>query len=684
MGKIKNVVVAGDITIDWLHWAIKPKNDGEEFLNWKVYPGFNRKALAGGALIIKDILNENTNVNVISYELEENLDSISSDKVIHSISILDDYSIDKDTVYRIKKFSGFSGPETGLPEIPHVKNDIKDVDMVILDDAGNGFRDDSSNWPETIKSNGKHPFVIVKMSRPLMKGNLWNQLINSNAKRLVLIINANDLREMGVNISRRISWERTATEFRWQIENNPALEDLRTNEIIVRFGIDGAIHYQNENGKPEITLYYDPNGVEDGYREDNQGDMQGFGSVFTAALAKEIIDSQSNNISEGIKRGILASRNLIRHGFGKTSENPHYPYKDIFNDIDKNIISSTLIPEQSKANSWTILEDSIKETNLEDAAFEIVRYGKAKNMCDVPIGNFGLLRTLDRVEIESYQSIKNLMKEYLGRENPEAPLSIAVFGPPGSGKSFGVTQLARTLDPDHIKKLEFNVAQFNSLEDLIDALHKVRDQALLGKVPLVFFDEFDSSFEGKLGWLKYFLAPMQDGIFKDGETMHPIGKSIFVFAGGTSNSFQHFSREKINSNLDKKQVEEDFNQFREAKGTDFISRLRGYVNVLGPNCTGEDDRFFIIRRALFLRSMLENKAPQIFESDEKARIDDGVLRAFLKIKNYKHGVRSISAIIEMSMLSNRRTYEQSSLPPKEQLEMHVDSVLFSEILDQCN
>jgi hypothetical protein len=35
---------------------------------------------------------------------------------------------------------------------------------------------------------------------------------------------------------------------------------------------------------------------------------------------------------------------------------------------------------------------------------------------------------------------------------------------------------------------------------------------------LVFFDEFDSSFEVKLGWLKYFLAPMQDEVFREGDS----------------------------------------------------------------------------------------------------------------------------------------------------------------------
>ncbi|MBK8280226.1 MAG: hypothetical protein IPK94_09000 [Saprospiraceae bacterium] len=61
-----------------------------------------------------------------------------------------------------------------------------------------------------------------------------------------------------------------------------------------------------------------------------------------------------------------------------------------------------------------------------------------------------------------------------------------------------------------------------------------------GKTPLIFFDEFDTAYNSKaLGWIQYFLAPMQDGVFKDGEKLHPLGKAIFVFAGGTGIHMKH-------------------------------------------------------------------------------------------------------------------------------------------------
>jgi hypothetical protein len=245
---------------------------------------------------------------------------------------------------------------------------------------------------------------------------------------------------------------------------------------------------------------------------------------------------------------------------------------------------------------------------------------------------------------------------------------MAVFGAPGSGKSFGVTEVAESVAPGKLKKLEFNLSQFQSTDDLVNAFHIVRDVALGGKIPIVFFDEFDSDFGGKLGWLKYFLAPMQDGLFRDGEAIHPVGRAIFVFAGGTCVTFNEFTRERQNEG------------FKDAKGPDFVSRLRGYVDVKGPNPVNENDRLFVVRRAIFLRFLLQKYAKNIFDSRKKCRVDPGVLRAMIKVPMYKHGVRSMEAILEMSLLSGRKRFEQASLPSPKQLKLHVDEEMFSRLV----
>lgn len=115
-----------------------------------------------------------------------------------------------------------------------------------------------------------------------------------------------------------------------------------------------------------------------------------------------------------------------------------------------------------------------------------------------PILTIGKLITADRFEIEGFMDIKSLIKEYAVVDKPSRPLCLAVFGKPGSGKSFGITEIAENVLPKQIKRLEFNVSQFNNVHDLNVAFHQVRDVVLSGQIPLVFFDEFDSD---DLKWL---------------------------------------------------------------------------------------------------------------------------------------------------------------------------------------
>ena len=66
------------------------------------------------------------------------------------------------------------------------------------------------------------------------------------------------------------------------------------------------------------------------------------------------------------------------------------------------------------------------------------------------------------------------------------------------------------------------------------------------------------------------------------------------------------------------------------------------------------------------------------------QIDDGVLSALLYVENYKHGVRSMEAIIDMSRLVDKKKWDQSCLPSRKQLDLHVDSEEFMKILFKVN
>jgi hypothetical protein len=315
------------------------------------------------------------------------------------------------------------------------------------------------------------------------------------------------------------------------------------------------------------------------------------------------------------------------------------------------------------AEGWAILQDRYKD-GLDQIARRIVLEGVERPLEGVPLGRFGKLLTVDRREIEAFRSIRTLIAEYAHDRRATKPLSIAVFGAPGSGKSFGIAQVAESMLKDQLAIRTFNLSQFSGTVDLFGAFHQVRDLGLAGKLPLVFWDEFDTAFDGQpLGWLRHFLAPMQDGAFQEGQIGHPTGRAVFVFAGGTAERMEGFG--------------EGVEEFRRVKGPDFLSRLRGYVNILGPNrqkaTAGEhSDPYFIIRRAILLRSILSRERPQLLR-DGRLDIDPGVLSAFLETRTYRHGVRSIESIVTMSLLSGKTRYERSCLPASSQLDLHVDA-----------
>jgi hypothetical protein len=232
--------------------------------------------------------------------------------------------------------------------------------------------------------------------------------------------------------------------------------------------------------------------------------------------------------------------------------------------------------------------------------------------------------------------------------------------------------------------LECNLSGLERPEDIADFFQFARDKRLRGKVPVLFFDEFDCTVEGEpYFWLKHFLAPLQDGEFITGHTKRPIGKSIFVFAGGTKRNYREFENE----------VEPDFARAADGKavqdkkpvmkGRDFLSRLQAHLDIMAldpdekelEKLTDEERASYTfpytMRKAILLREVLIQWAPQIFDSRKKASMDEELIGQFLTKWRYKHGIRSMEAIVRMSALGDGMGFSKSSLPPQEQLFMHI-------------
>ena len=189
--------------------------------------------------------------------------------------------------------------------------------------------------------------------------------------------------------------------------------------------------------------------------------------------------------------------------------------------------------------------------------------------------NIGKSCLVDRNEVEDYMALLRVLRSYAELSNPRdpKPLNLSVFGGPGSGKSRGVRELVQYCSEHDMgfsagQIPEFNMSQFTSVSDLAEALHTIRDRCVSGEIPVAFFDEFDCNFAGTpFGWFKYLLMPMQDARFWDKNKQFGLGRCVLVFAGGINRSFQELHGRMRND------------EFVTAKGPDFISRLRGYLNI---------------------------------------------------------------------------------------------------------
>jgi len=617
---------------------------------------------------------------------------------------------DRDSsVWRVEEFLGLdrSRSDQVATGAENTRIDPSEADLVIIDDANLGFRDCPKVWPASLQltpdahaggyhapaSGDRSPWVVLKMAAPVADGVLWRQLLSSKAERLIVVMTLSDLRLSEVKISRELSWERTAGDLARKLVRHPSVNGLaRCAHVIVSIGTGGAVLLSRPAGaasagaakldQPDCHVFFDPESIENSWTEQYPGAMVGYTTCLVGGIAREILLApDAPNVHRGIRRGLVAERVLHLAGWGDPDSEPGraglaFPAGAMAEELQNESTEfATAHIEQPVRDSWSILESRYPD-GLEPVAEAVARDGVEKALTGVPLGRFGKLLTLDRGEIEGFRSVRALIREY-DSEPAARPLNIAVFGPPGAGKSFGVKEVAKSaIEGDRIESLTFNLSQMKDASDIADALHQVRDAGLRGKLPFVIWDEFDSDLAGSaFGWLRHFLAPMQDGAFQQGQILHPIGKAIFVFAGGTGSRLAEFADNRSP-------------EFRFAKGPDFVSRLKGHVDIVGPDPRGGDreaDPHFRIRRAILLRSMLLRDRPNLFargDGSTRLQIDPGVLRAFLEVSSYRHGARSLETIMAMSTLHDVSRYERSALPAADQLNAHVDAQEFLELVER--
>lgn len=630
-----------------------------------------------------------------------------------------------DTVWRVQKHFGYgSARDAGSnPVFAIAKKLPTEPALLYLDDGGILFRHERARpvWPRfsAHPANPQEPFVVLKMSAPLCRGELWAHLTARDdvANRLLVVLSASDLRREDSQIRQYLSWEQCAADTLLALHNGPlAKQLLQAAHVVVSFSDAGALwlHREQASGDHKAELIYDPLRLEGDFNRTIDGTVYGFQTCLSAAITHHLMVAHLESakmataISTGIVSGLQARRRLLELGHGKvgTSGVPGFPVTEIGRVIagkhgDFAQVTMPPVADFRGACQWNILADSQQPGHSCQHHIGLAQltaiHGRSA-LSQVPSLAMGKLFTVDRLEIESLRTLERLMREYEREKVQKKPLSLGVFGPPGAGKSFGVKAIAQAIMGDKVPILEFNLSQFKDTTDLIGAFHRVRDEVLKGITPVAFWDEFDSH---EYKWLQYLLAPMQDGSFQEGQVTHPIGKCIFVFAGGTADSLDGFGiKEPCEMAADARgalqdaaredriKVEDAYQRFRLLKGPDFISRLHGHLDVLGPNPRKSlpvscPDRTWPIRRALILRSVLGMDKDLINPS--VLDMDAGLLFALLDVPEYKHGARSLEKIL-LTLAQDRQDghYHRSALPPDLLLNRETGAAEFHRRMDQRN
>ncbi|RFN44934.1 pathway-specific regulatory protein nit-4 [Fusarium flagelliforme] len=621
--------------------------------------------------------------------------------------------------------------EDDAPEVP-AEDDVPpitaasdaDPKIIIWNDFGVSRGDH-----ENAQSDAR--LLIYQMRSPIFQKGLWKKAIKATRhrvklgadtqgfQRVLIVIDAEDLRAHGFNISRRVSWEKTIEDFQAHFNefNNHIYEGMH---VIVRLGYEGAIYVPpTPNGTykdPQFHCYLVPDKAEGDLLRSHKGNIPGIDMAFVSGLAASLVRESDRSLESLSKTQVEAAVDLAltwshryaRVRFCKDDDSINYPCPKHF-DLDSlpkprliTVEAQGVVQASGDWSLFTLISD-VKG----DVSSDIVTKGSTEWLeSSVPTARFGNLLTADRIEIECFRSTAAVIDEYLASP-PGKPLSIAVFGSPGAGKSFGVKEVIKTMLPGSKDPIEVNLSQFMSHFELLSTFHNIRDMALAGQMPVVMFDEFDSVFERQeLGWLKYFLAPMQDGYFLEDGQQRSLKKAIFIFVGGTSSTWAEFTKgmykkkkddgghhgsnsgtddsdtsddeEDESNEIDEKRVLENAkrDQDKKAKKPDFVSRLSAYINIRGLNKIGKgnEDEMFTVRRAMVLRSALSRRLN--VSKGKDIPIDGRVLNALLKQRKFRHGARSITLILQMSALSGRKRFEASALPDDEQLSMHIDVTKF--------
>ena len=712
--KLNSVLVGGDLIIDHHTYRGSRKKAA-----WKKKVGTESVSTLGGAHLTYSLIKQfNHGANVDCwYDPELALNAIKAGHPENQAYA--EWETARDGTRRFKRRLGYGVVEDIRKSVDYErihKSSIDDLDLLVIDDGALGFRHSSvtSEMP-------RYKCCILKTNQPLLDGYLWKTLMNrERIDKLITLISIDELREYDIKVSKGVSWEQTCLDLCYELVHHSLLKHLiKCKFLVVSMGAAGAVVIKNGSRKKaaEFALAYDPGFLEGEWEAKESVDAIGRMCAFTAGfthnmLYRDVRDLDKITITEVIecaKSGIHYLRKMMQIKTGWPVPADGTDPKALFvNDLAfqaESAFSDAFIPspywyrprnEYIKESSWSIFfnnydrklkpSDPIQKytENIVLLAASWAARNGLQTLKHIPYLEYRKLFSIDRHEIENLRNIRRLLSQYIANESAR-PFNLGISGPPRSDRRFAVKQIVYSLfgKKDFKKRgvfLTFNLAQFNDKKDISGAFHLIRDQVMQGKLPFVFWEDIDS---GNFKWLRYFLSPMKDGLIQGKNDIRNTGKCIFIFTGSSENGkFLYKPEEPHAGSVSKKTLKRQRKRikvFKASKVLEFRNNLDASLSASGVNrqdayspdqenliAEFQADLMYPVRRTLHLRSGLGMK------NNRKLKMDPGLIMAFLKTREYKHGTRSMTRILEHLKGDSSRKISRSELPSVKFMSGHVD------------
>lgn len=185
----KTIIVTGDIAMDWNLARTRRSKSDVSF--WSADDTTSTTWQRGGSALLADLIGSiaknlqhdgspQFSIRQTGAPSESSQVHPESDQYHHSYAIWSPFKYGDKPAWRVEEFLGLKKAcSISVQDWQKVVNDSLEPDLIVLDDADLGFRNQPELWPMALDTKGGEkngPWILLKMARPLAKGPLWEHL----------------------------------------------------------------------------------------------------------------------------------------------------------------------------------------------------------------------------------------------------------------------------------------------------------------------------------------------------------------------------------------------------------------------------------------------------------------------------------------------------------------------------